>query len=101
MTTYSSGIKIDEAAARADISRINQAIPELQAARAALVRVKEQGEATKGQTGKAIVEKATALINRIDKLIRSLRETSAEINVTVQQNQLLDSNIASFINNLG
>ena len=99
--SFSSGIKIDEVAARADISRINQAIPELQAARAALVRVKEQGEATKGQTGKAIVEKATALINRIDKLMRSLRETSAEINVTVQQNQLLDSNIASFINNIG
>ena len=98
---FSSGIKIDEVAAKADISRINQEIPELQAPRAALVRVKEQGEATKGQTGKAIVEKANALINRIDKLIRSLRETSAEINVTVQQNQILDANIASFINNVG
>ena len=96
-----NGIKIDEVAARADISRINQAIPELQAARAALVRVKEQGEATKGKTGQAIVEKSNVLINRIDKLIRSLRETSSEINVTVQQNQLLDTGIATFINNIG
>lgn len=99
--SFSSGIKIDEAAARTDIARINQAIPELQAARAALLRVKEQGEATKGQTGKAIVEKSTALINRIDKLIRSLRETSQEINVTVQQNQMFDSSIASLLNNIG
>ena len=96
-----NGIKIDENAARADINRINQAIPELQAARAALVRGKEQGEATKGETGKAIVEKANVLISRIDKLIRSLRETSAEINITVQQNKMLDVNIASFINNIG
>lgn len=93
----SQGIKIDEAAARLDMSRISQAIPELQAARAALVRVREQGQATKGQTGTAIVDKANALITRIDKLISSLKSTSSEINVTVQQNQALDSALASII----
>lgn len=98
--SFSSGIKIDEGAARTDISRIENAIPELIAAKQALIRVREQGEATKGETGKAIVQKATALINRIDKLIRSLNETKAEIRVTVQQNQLLDQNIASFIDNI-
>ena len=96
--SYSGKFVIDETAARTDMNRISQAIPELQAARAALVRVREQGEATKGETGKAIVEKSTALIKRIDKLMQSLRETSAEINVTVQQNQYLDKALASGMN---
>ncbi len=96
-----TGIVINESAARLDINRINQAIPELQAARAALNRVKEQGEMTKGETGKAIVEKANALIKRIDNLIRSLNETSREIQVTVQQNQMFDSQLASVIGALG
>ena len=92
-----STIIIDEAAARADMNRITNAIPDLQQARAALLRVKEEGEVTEGQTGKAIVEKSSQLITRIDRLIRSLQETKQEIYVTVKQNQELDESIASSI----
>ena len=92
-----STIIIDEAAAKADMNRITNAIPDLQQARAALLRVKEEGEVTQGQTGKAIVEKSSQLITRIDRLIRSLQETKQEIYVTVKQNQELDDSIASSI----
>ncbi len=92
-----STIIIDEAAAKADMNRITNAIPDLQQARAALLRVKEEGEVTEGQTGKAIVEKSSQLITRIDRLIRSLQETKQEIYVTVKQNQELDESIASSI----
>lgn len=89
-----STIIIDEAAAKADMNRITNAIPDLQAARAALVRVKEEGEVTQGKTGRAIVEKSSQLIRRIDRLIKSLQETKYEINITVKQNQSLDEDLA-------
>lgn len=89
-----STIIIDEAAAKADMNRITNAIPDLQAARAALVRVKEEGEVTEGKTGRAIVEKSSQLIRRIDRLIKSLQETKYEINITVKQNQSLDEDLA-------
>ena len=92
-----STIIIDEAAAKADMNRITNAIPDLQQARAALLRVKEEGEVTEGKTGRAIVEKSSQLITRIDRLIRSLQETKQEIYITVKQNQELDDSIASSI----
>lgn len=93
-------IVIDEAAARADMNRISNAIPDLQAARSALLKVKEEGEVTQGQTGKAIVQKSTELIKRIDKLINSLNQTKQEIYITVKQNQELDDALASAIGSL-
>lgn len=92
-----SVIKIDEVAATTDRNRISAAIPELQAARSALLRVMEEGENTKGETGKAIVEKANVLIHRINKLIQSLQETSEEIRLTIKLNQAVDAQMSSTI----
>ena len=95
-----SNIVIDEDAARNDMNRITNAIPDLQAARAALLRVKEEGEVTEGKTGRAIVEKSSQLIRRIDKLINSLQQTKQEIYITVKQNQVLDEALAASIGSM-
>ena len=47
-------VTIDEDAANRDIRRISQALPSLQEARASLERVREEGNKTQGETGKAI-----------------------------------------------
>lgn len=91
---------IDIEAAKADMNCIQNAIPDLQAARAALLKVKEEGEVTQGKTGRAIVEKSSQLIRRIDRLIRSLQETKQEIHVTVKQNQELQEAIRSGIGSM-
>lgn len=96
----STKIHIDPVAARADINRITNAIPDLQAARAALLRVKEEGEATQGKTGNAIVNKSQALISRIDKLISSLNSTKREIQETVRLNQQAEEEMARAFANM-
>ena len=87
-------VTIDEAAANLDIRKIRQAVPSLKEARASLVRVMEEGEKTQGETGKAVVEKASELIRRIDKLIQSLEETSTLLKRTVAKYQDIDENLA-------
>ena len=87
-------VTIDEDAANRDIRRINQALPSLQEAKASLERVREEGNQTKGETGKAIVEKSTELIRRIDRLISSLEETSILLKRTVEKYQEIDENLA-------
>jgi len=94
-------VTIDETAANRDIQRINQSIPSLQAARAALIQVREEGNATKGQTGAAIVEKANQLIQRIDSLLYTLDETKNIIRRTVKKYQTIDAELASLTKDLG
>ena len=94
-------VTIDEEVANLDIRRISQAIPSLQAARAALVQVQQEGNATKGQTGTAVVEKATELIRRIDGLLQSLENTQTVIRRTVQKYQDIDASLADLSKGLG
>lgn len=87
-------VTIDEDAANRDIRRINQALPSLHDAKTSLERVREEGNRTQGETGRAIVEKSTELIRRIDRLISSLEETKVFLKRTVVKYQEIDENLA-------
>ena len=81
---FNGTITIDEVAAKRDIQKINLVIPRLEAAKATLDRLREEGENTKGECGSAISEKALELSRKIAKLIQNLRETRDIIEKTIR-----------------
>lgn len=82
---------IDEAAARADISKMNQAVQHLNQARRTVVQLMSEAQSMEGQTGQAIYEKAQELQYRIDRLVRQLQNSGALIQRTVSHYQQLDN----------
>ena len=81
---------IDEAVARSDMVKMNQAVEHLKRARQTIVRLLNEAENMQGQTGTAIVEKAQELQVRIDRLTRQLQTSVALLNSTVVHYQKLD-----------
>ncbi len=81
---------IDEAVARSDISKMNQAIQRLKNARHAIAQLIACAESMSGQTGSAIVEKSTELQQRTDRLIRSLQTSIALLEKTIIHYQNVD-----------
>lgn len=81
---------IDEAVARADMAKMDQAISHLQQARRTVVRLMNEAEAMQGQTGVAIVEKAQELQARIDRLTRQLQNSVSLLGSAVAHYQQID-----------
>lgn len=81
---------IDEAVARSDMAKMNQAISHLQQARQTVVRLMNEVETMQGQTGAAIVEKAQELQVRIDRLTRQLQNSVQLLGSTVAHYQQID-----------
>lgn len=82
---------IDEAAARADMIKMNEAIEHLKQARRAVSQLVNEAETMQGQTGAAIVEKAQELLYRIDRLISQLQTSVALLGSTVAHYQQIDN----------
>lgn len=81
---------IDEAVARSDMSKMNQAITHLQKSRQTVAQLLNEAETMQGQTGTAIVEKAQELQVRIDRLIRQLQTSVSLLGSAVAHYQQLD-----------
>jgi ElaB/YqjD/DUF883 family membrane-anchored ribosome-binding protein len=81
---------IDEAVARSDMAKMNQAVSHLQQARQTVVRLMNEAETMQGQTGAAIVEKAQELQVRIDRLTRQLQNSVQLLGSTVAHYQHID-----------
>lgn len=81
---------IDEAVARSDMAKMEQAIAHLKQARQAIVRLMNEGEGMQGQTGTAIVEKSQELLQRIDRLSRQLQNSVSLLGSTVAHYQQID-----------
>lgn len=94
---YNGEITIDEQVARRDIQKINNALPALEAAKAALERLVDEGSNTKGAAGAAIVEKTMELIKKINAMIQAMQETKNCIEQTVRHYQKLDQEVKAAI----
>ena len=94
---YNGTITIDENAARADINRIQSAIPKLTAVSGILERMIQEGCSAQGETALAIVEKAGDLNRQVSQLTALLREESQLIQQTVARYQLLDQQVKQTI----
>ncbi len=94
---YNGTITIDENAARADINRIQSAIPKLTAVSGILERMIQEGGSAQGETALAIVEKAGDLNRQVSQLTALLREESQLIQQTVARYQLLDQQVKQTI----
>ena len=94
---YNGTITIDENAARADINRIQSAIPKLTAVSGILERMIQEGCSAQGETALAIVEKAGDLNRQVRQLTALLREESQLIQQTVARYQLLDQQVKQTI----
>ncbi len=94
---YNGTITIDENAARADINRIQSAIPKLTAVSGILERMIQEGCSAQGETALAIVEKAGDLNCQVSQLTALLREESQLIQQTVARYQLLDQQVKQTI----
>lgn len=81
---------IDEAVARSDMAKMEQAISHLKQARQSIVRLMNEGEGMRGQTGTAVVEKSQELLHRIDRLIRQLQNSVSLLGSTVVHYQQID-----------
>lgn len=81
---------IDEAVARSDMARMNQAIQHLKQAHHAVTRLRNEAENMRGETALAIVEKTQELQVRIDRLTRQLQSSVALIGSAVSHYQQLD-----------
>lgn len=81
---------IDEAVARSDMAKMNQAITHLKQARQTVTQLMNEAETMQGQTGTAIVEKAQELQYRIDRLTRQLQNSVSLLGSTVAHYQQLD-----------
>lgn len=90
-------ITIDENAADYDIRRINEALFHLQNSRAALNNLIKQAVDYQGNTGTAIIEKATELRSQVDDMINRLNETATFIRRTVDHYQWLDHQVKEAI----
>lgn len=94
---YNGTITIDENAARADINRIQSAIPKLTAVSGILERMIQEGCSAQGETALAIVEKAGDLNRQVSQLTALLREEAQLIQQTVARYQLLDQQVKQTI----
>lgn len=90
---FDGKITIDEAAARRDIQKIETALPYLYNAKKSVIRIREEGSSTIGETGKAIVEKAEELTNTTNKVIEELEKTKSYIEKVVRYYQQLDREV--------
>ena len=81
---------IDQAAAQADIAKMNQAISHLNQARRTVSQLLAEAETMQGQTAQAIREKAQEMQTRIDRLTRQLQNSVNLISRTVRHYQELD-----------
>ena len=88
---------IDEAVARSDMAKMNQAIAHLRQARQTVTQLLNEAETMQGQTGTAIVEKAQELQARIDRLTRQLQTSVALLGSAVAHYQQLDDDHAARI----
>lgn len=88
---------IDEAVARSDMAKMNQAIAHLKQARQTVTQLMNEAETMQGQTGAAIVEKAQELQHRIDRLTRQLQNSVSLLGSTVAHYQQLDDTHAARI----
>ena len=70
---YNGTITIDENAARADINRIQSAIPKLTAVSGILERMIQEGCSAQGETALAIVEKAGDLNRQVSPAYRFVK----------------------------
>lgn len=82
---------IDESAANSDISKIGQAIRDLQRARQSIHTLNTTAEGMRGQTGSAIAEKAQELLARIDRQIRLLSASAELLRQAVIHYQQVDA----------
>ena len=94
---YNGTITIDENAARADINRIQSAIPKLTAVSGILERMIQEGCSAQGETALAIVEKAGDLNRQVSQLTALLIEEAQLIQQTVARYQLLDQQVKQTI----
>lgn len=94
-------VTIDEEAANRDIQKIQQALPSLQAAQAALERVREAGSQTQGLTGAAVADKSGELIVRIQRLVQNLEDTQILLRQTVLKYQVIDEVLAADVKWIG
>lgn len=94
---YDGTITIDEQAARSDIRKIAAALPELEAAKAAMDRIYSEGSNTQGETGRAVVDKADELRKKLEQTMQALRETQELIQRTVNHYQRLDREVKAMI----
>lgn len=88
---------IDEAVARSDMAKMNQAITHLKQARQTVTQLMNEAETMQGQTGTAIVEKAQELQARIDRLTRQLQTSVSLLGSAVAHYQQLDDDHAARI----
>lgn len=94
-------ITIDEAAAQADIRRIEAAISSLDNSKKAMDILIQQAASEQGQTSSAVIEKATEMKNQISAMISCLSETASFISRTVSYYRQTDQKIKEQINNTG
>lgn len=90
-------ITIDEAAAKRDIMKIEQAENYLEESRVKVLQMLELAEGMTGNTAAAIRDKAEEMRAEIDSLRSKLNASKQLIRSTVIRYQLVDSSLASFI----
>ena len=97
MTNEQGQITIDEAAANADIQKINSAIAKLQEAQSSMKQLKANAETMTGQTGSAIAEKSQSLSSQVDDLIDNLNRAASLIRSTINKYKEQDAGLAGQI----
>ena len=90
-------ITIDEAAANADIRRLQTAITQLEKSKKAVISLQRQAAEGEGQTTAAVSEKCGELIGKINDMLNRLEETSAFIKKTVAHYQQVDADLKARI----
>ncbi len=90
-------ITIDEAAANADIRRMQTAINILEGSKKALSVVIAEAESMKGETTKAVESKAREMNEEIQSLINGLKETQGYISKVVKKYKALDAKYAAIL----
>ena len=90
-------ITIDEAAANADIRRIETALAQLENSKNALNALLRQASEGQGQTTNAVVEKSAQLIDKVNDMMQRLNETISFIRQTVAHYEEVDRQLKEAI----
>lgn len=90
-------IRIDRAAANADMRNLSQAMKDLENSRHTISQLISCAEGMSGQTGTAIRDKAEEMKNKIDKLYNNLSVSRDLIDKVIIKYQSTDIDLAEVI----
>lgn len=88
-------ITIDEAAANADIRKLQQSMEKLKEASNAITQFNAQAQTGEGRTTDAMIEKATAILKKIQWAVNLIESVINLIRKTVNDYRELDQQIAA------